>query len=153
VTDPGQKTKTPGKGTLLVVEDDESERTFLNKLLTGRSYTVVLAGDGEEAIREYRKNRDAIDMLVLDVVLPGRNGSEVYGFIKSDRPDIKTLFISGHTDDIITAAGIFDENLQFLSKPLDAEELLAVLAANLRSNETGPAGPSVEKGLSPAGTC
>jgi len=76
---------------------------------------------------------DSIDMLILDVVLPGRNGSEVHDFIKSDRPDIKALFISGYTDDIITAEGISDENLQFLSKPVDADELLAIVMANLKS--------------------
>ncbi len=89
-----------------MAEDDESVRKFLRKLLVKRGYTVVLAEDGEEAIRKYHENRDSIDMLILDVVLPGRNGSEVYDFIKSDRPDIKALFISGYTDDIITADGI-----------------------------------------------
>jgi len=76
-------------------------------------------------------------MLVLDVVLPGRNGSQVYDFIKSDNPDMKALFISGHTDDIITADGIFDESIQFLSKPLDAEELLAIVQAGMESKGAG----------------
>jgi DNA-binding NtrC family response regulator len=128
------KTKTPGKGTLLVAEDDELVRKFLQNLLTKRGYTVVLAEDGEEAIRKYRENSDAIDMLILDVVLPGKNGSEVYDFIKADRPGIKALFISGYTDDIITPDGIIDENLHFLSKPIDAEELLAIVLANLQGN-------------------
>jgi PAS domain S-box-containing protein len=133
VTEPEYKTITPEEGTLLVAEDDELVREFLWKLLAGRGYTVVLAEDGEEAIRKYLENRDSIDMLILDVVLPGRNGIEVYNCIKSDRPDIKTLFISGYTDDIITAAGIYDEDLQFLSKPLDAEELLRIVTATLQS--------------------
>lgn len=137
VTEARQRLRTPGKGTLLVAEDDESVRKFLLKLLVKRGYTVVLAEDGEEAIRQYNENMDSIDMLILDVVLPGRNGSEVYDFIKADRPDIKTLFISGYTDDIITAEGISDENLQFLSKPIDAEELLAMVMANLESKEVG----------------
>lgn len=132
-----RKQSTLGKGTLLVAEDDELVRIFLQKLLSNRGYTVVLAEDGEEAIRKYREHRNSIDMLVLDVVLPGKNGREVHDFIKSASPDIKALFISGHTDDIITAAGIFDENVQFLSKPLDAEELLGIVLSNLQSNDTG----------------
>lgn len=129
-----RKKPTPGRGTLLVAEDDESVRKFLLKLLVKEGHTVLLAEDGEEAIRKYNENRDSVDMLILDVVLPGRNGSEVYEFIKSDRSDVKALFISGYTDDIITAKGIFDENLQFLSKPIDAEELLAIVQENLESN-------------------
>jgi len=130
-----EKTSTPGKGTLLVAEDDECIRNFLRKLLVKRGYTVVLAEDGEEAIRKYNEIRGSIDMLILDVVLPGRNGSEVYDFIKADRPEIKVLFISGYTDDIITADGISDENLQFLSKPIDAEELLSIVLANMENND------------------
>lgn len=132
-TETGHKTRTAGKGTLLVAEDDELARKFIGKLLSGRGYTVVLAEDGEEAVGRYLENRNSIDMLILDVVLPGRNGREVYDLIKSDRPDINALFISGYTDDIITAVGIFDGKLQFLSKPLDAEELLAAVSANLQS--------------------
>jgi PAS domain S-box-containing protein len=126
-----QKPVTPGKGSLLVAEDDELVRKFLHRLLTRRGYTVFLAQDGEEAISIYRDNRNSIDMLVLDVILPRRNGREVYRYIRADRPDMRALFISGHTDDIITAAGIFDEDLQFLSKPLDAETFLKTVTANL----------------------
>jgi CheY-like chemotaxis protein len=132
-----KKAGTLGEGTLLVAEDDELIRQLLRRLLTGQGYTVVLAEDGEEAIRKYQAYKDVIDMLVLDVVMPGKNGSEVFDFIKSDRPDMKALFISGHTDDIITADGISDENLQFLSKPIDAEELLAIVQANLESKGAG----------------
>ena len=128
-------TRTFGKGTLLVAEDDELIRKFLERLLTQRGFTIVLAEDGEEAIRKYQEHGDSIDMLILDVMLPGRNGSEVYDVIKSDRPDIKVLFISGYTDDIITADGISDDNLQFLSKPIDAEELLAIVMANMESRD------------------
>jgi PAS domain S-box-containing protein len=135
LTGPEQKVRIPGKGTLLVAEDDESVRKFLLKLLVKRGYTVVVAEDGEEAIGKYLEKRDSIDMLILDVVLPGRNGLEVYDLIKADRPDIKAVFISGYTDDIITADGISDVNLQFLSKPIDAEELLAIVEANLEIKE------------------
>ena len=132
-----KKTRNPGKGTLLVAEDDELVRNFLRKLFVKNGYTVIIAEDGEEAIRQYQEKGEAVDMLILDVVLPLKNGSEVYDFIKSKRPDIKALFISGHTDDILTAAGIVDENLQFLSKPLDAEELLAIVRENMESKGAG----------------
>lgn len=126
-----QKPITPGKGSLLVAEDDELVRKFLHRLLARRGYTVFLAGDGDEAIEIYRDNRNSIDMLVLDVILPKKNGRDVYRYIRADRSDIRAVFISGHTDDIITAAGIFDEDLQFLSKPLDAETFLTAVKSNL----------------------
>jgi PAS domain S-box-containing protein len=132
---PEHKAETSGKGTLLVAEDDDLTRKFLEKLLVRKGYTVILAEDGEEAIRKYRQERDSIDMLILDVILPGRNGSEVYEFVKADRPDINILFISGYTDDIITADGILSENLQFLSKPLDPEELLLALQTKVQMKE------------------
>ncbi len=147
-----RKTITPGQGTLLVAEDDVLVGQFLQKLLTKRGYTVILAEDGEEAIRKYQENRDSIDMLILDVILPGKNGSEVHEFIKSDRPDIKTLFISGYTDDIITATGILDENLQFISKPLDVEELLTIVWENLQSDDPGRRDLGQGKGRSPKRT-
>ena len=133
---PEYKTGASGKGTLLVAEDDELTRKFLVQLLVKTGYTVHLAEDGDEAIRKYQENRASIDMLILDVIMPGRNGSEIYDFIISDRPEIKTLFISGYTDDIITADGILDRNVQFLSKPLNSEELLAAVYAKLVIQES-----------------
>ncbi len=126
-----RKPTTSEKGSLLVAEDDESVRKFLQRLLTRRGYSVLLAQDGDEAISIYRDNRNSIDMLILDLILPRKNGREVYRYVRADRSDMRALFISGHTDDIITAAGIFDENLQFLSKPLDAETFLTAVRTNL----------------------
>ncbi len=112
---------TRGHETILLAEDEASVRKFLERLLQRRGYTVILAEDGEDAMKKYHENRDGIDMVIFDVVLPRKNGREVYDEIKSQKHDIKALFISGYTDDIITEKGIFEEKLEFLSKPLDAQ--------------------------------
>ncbi len=105
--------------TILVAEDEETTRKFLDVFLRQKGYRVILAEDGEDAIKKYEKNKDRIDMLILDIVLPKKNGKAVYDSIKSQNPDIKALFMSGYTDDIVTVRSIFEEGLEFISKPLD----------------------------------
>lgn len=111
--------------TILVADDDATTRRFLDIFLRQKGYNVILAEDGADAIKKYNDNKDAIDMAILDVLLPKKNGKEVYNFIKSLNPNIKTLFMSGYTSDILTAKGIFDESLEFLHKPLDAQTFIA----------------------------
>lgn len=131
---PGRTRRVHGEGTILVAEDDELVRLILKELLTKSGYNVLLAENGEEAIAKFIENRDSIDVFILDVVLPRKNGTEVYDFIKSERPDIKVLFISGYTDDIIPATGAIDGSPRFLSKPLDPVEVLAVVKEFLQTN-------------------
>lgn len=113
-----------GSGTILVVEDEALLRNFLNTFLQRRGYSVILAEDGEEALRKYAANKKAIDMAILDVVLPKKNGREVYEEMRSEDPDVRVLFISGYTGDILTATGIHNEGLDFLPKPLDVETFI-----------------------------
>lgn len=105
--------------TILIAEDDETTRKFLEVFLRQKGYRVILAEDGEDAIKKYEKNKDKIDMLILDIVLPKKNGKAVYDLIKSQNPGIKALFMSGYTDDIVTVRSIFEEGMEFISKPLD----------------------------------
>lgn len=121
-----EHTKTPsesqifGNGeTILVAEDEETTRKFLDVFLRQKGYRVILAEDGEDAIKKYEKHKGKIDMLILDIVLPKKNGKAIYDAIKLQNPDIKTLFMSGYTDDIVTVRSIFEEGLEFISKPLD----------------------------------
>lgn len=119
-----QQTESKGE-TILVADDDATTRRFFDLFLRQKGYEVILAEDGEDAIKKYKDNKDLIDMAILDVLLPKKNGKEVYNFIKSLNPNLKILFMSGYTSDILTAKGIFDESLEFLHKPLDAQTLIA----------------------------
>jgi PAS domain S-box-containing protein len=112
-----------GTETIILGEDDEQVRQWLTDVLTQAGYTVIEAGNGEELVDRFREAAQ-VDLVVLDVVMPKKNGREALDEIKTTRPDIKALFISGYTADIIHRKGILDQSLNFLSKPITREVLL-----------------------------
>jgi hypothetical protein len=112
-----------GTETLLVAEDDEEVRSLTKMVLEELGYEVIAAGDGEDAVNKFMKNKDDIDMLLLDVIMPRMNGKEAYDEILKVAPNIKALFLSGYTKDIINKKGILEEGLNFISKPLSPVEL------------------------------
>ncbi|MBI3593257.1 MAG: response regulator, partial [Nitrospirae bacterium] len=93
-------------------------------ILEKYGYKVLLAVDGADAIKKYDDNKDRIDMIILDVVMPRKNGKEVYDHIKEVNRDSKVLFMSGYTKDILTSRGIYEEGLAFISKPLEIRNLM-----------------------------
>lgn len=113
-----------GTETILLAEDNEAVRKMTRTMLSDHGYTVIEAVDGEEAIRQFREHQDRIQILLLDVVLPKKNGKEVYEEVGRTRPGVKVLFTSGYTADVIHAKGIVDEGLHFISKPAGMRELL-----------------------------
>ncbi|MEW6117232.1 MAG: ATP-binding protein [Nitrospirota bacterium] len=121
-----------GSETILVVEDNALLRNFLETFLQHQGYTVLAAEDGEEAIARFAEHKSNIDMAILDVVLPKKNGKEVYEAIRAVKPEIKVLFISGHTDNIIDGAGIRQGGLEFLAKPLDMHTFLTKVQSMLQ---------------------
>jgi two-component system, cell cycle sensor histidine kinase and response regulator CckA len=112
-----------GTGNVLLAEDDEMLMTMQSLILEAAGYKVFEARDGHEAIEIFRKRIDGIDFVVLDVVMPGMNGKEVYDEIRKLRPAIKILLVSGHTDDFITAKGIIQDKVDFLAKPFTPAQL------------------------------
>jgi PAS domain S-box-containing protein len=106
-----------GSETILLVEDNEAVRASIKVVLEDGGYKVIEAVDGNDAIAEFYRHRDEIMLLLTDVIMPKKNGKEVYEVIRSIKPDIKALFISGYTADIITSKGLLDEGLHFMHKP------------------------------------
>jgi len=106
-----------GTETVLVAEDDQTMRELFRSLLADYGYTVLLAADGEEAVAVFRERPRDIDLVVIDVVMPKKNGKEVFEEVRSIRPDVKALFVSGYTADIVRRKGILEEGLPFLPKP------------------------------------
>ncbi len=113
-----------GAETILVAEDDESVRNLTCNMLEQFGYTVIQAEDGEDAVRKFMANRDAVQLLILDVIMPRKNGREAYEKIRIFRPDIKALFFSGYTADIIHQKGLLDSGVHFILKPVPMNELL-----------------------------
>jgi PAS domain S-box-containing protein len=112
-----------GTETILLAEDDGALRRLSQTVLQEHGYRVIAAENGEEAIRRFFENRDAVQLLLLDIVMPRRSGKEAYGEIKKIRPDIRVLFVSGYAD-MADQEGILEEGLDFVSKPVSPKVLL-----------------------------
>ncbi len=113
-----------GAEMVLVAEDDEVVRTLTSHILQQFGYTVIEAEDGEDAVNKYMENRDRIKLLLLDVIMPKKNGREVYAKIKIFSPAVKVLFLSGYTADIMHKKGLLEEGVNFIMKPVPMNELL-----------------------------
>jgi CheY-like chemotaxis protein len=113
-----------GTETILVAEDDETVRNFITTILTQFGYSVIQAENGEDAVRKFMANRGAIKLLLLDVMMPKKNGKEVYDKIRIFEPDIRTLFLSGYSADIMNQKGLLEKGLNFLHKPVPMNDLL-----------------------------
>ena len=122
-----------GDETILVAEDNTEARLLTREILTRSGYTVIEAVDGEDAVKRFMENRKRISLVILDVVMPRKNGKEVYETIKEMKPGIRTIFVSGYTDDVVIEKGINDRSVEFISKPVPIEELLSRIRAVLDS--------------------
>jgi len=119
---------------ILLVDDDPTSRAFINRLLERDGYTVVTADNGEDAIKMAGAN-PSIDLVVLDVVLPGMNGVEVCRRLKSDAQTALTpiILVSGvHKDDASIQAGLAAGADGYLAKPIDPTALRSWVKAALR---------------------
>jgi CheY-like chemotaxis protein len=114
-----------GNETILVADDDESIRRLTKELLEHFGYTVIDAADGEEAVIKFIDHRERIDLVILDVIMPRKSGREAFEEIRAMRPDVKALFISGYTEDIVQRKRIIEDELPLLQKPARPKELLA----------------------------
>jgi len=114
-----------GTETILLVEDDAGVRALVTSVLTAHGYRVIEACDGEDALGKFTGNRESIELLILDVIMPKKNGKETFLEISALNPGIKAIFISGYTADIIEKNGLIDRGLHLLSKPLLPNQLLA----------------------------
>ena len=113
-----------GTETILIAEDNTEVRNLLKEILSKAGYRINEASDGGEAIAIFHKNRDDINLLILDVIMPGMNGKEAYEEIKKLKPDIKVIFMSGYNADVIHKRGMLEVGLNFISKPIAPGELL-----------------------------
>jgi hypothetical protein len=126
---------------ILLAEDDRFVRMLTKHILMKYGYLVVEAVDGEDALEKFRENLDTIDLLLLDVIMPKKNGKEVFEGARKIKPDIKAVFMSGHPYEVITKQGFIAEDISLISKPLTPGELLvnvrAMLDSHCRSGRSG----------------
>lgn len=118
-------TQEGGTETILFAEDNEDVRVISRKVLEENGYAVIDAVNGEDAINKFKENKDRIHLIVVDVIMPKKSGKEAIDEIKKIKPDVNVLFTSGYTFDIINRKGILEEGIDFISKPITPNNLLA----------------------------
>ncbi len=113
-----------GSETILVAEDDAAVRGLAREAFSVHGYKVLEATDGEDAVRTFVNHRDEIDLVILDVVMPGKGGKEAYDEIRKIRPETKVIFASGYARDVLSSKGILSGAYDFVMKPLAPRDLL-----------------------------
>jgi PAS domain S-box-containing protein len=112
-----------GNETILLVEDETAILEMTTRMLERLGYTVVAAATPGEAIRLAHEYQGQIDLLMTDVVMPEMNGRELAGNFISHYPNLKRLFMSGYTANVIAHHGVLDEGVHFIQKPFSKKEL------------------------------
>jgi PAS domain S-box-containing protein len=112
-----------GSETILLVEDDEAVRNVIRTMLEELGYKVIEADNGKHAIENYRENRSRIRLVITDMIMPGLSGKEVHYELKKIQPDVKIIYMSGYTADILKQKGMENEKINFISKPVQHETL------------------------------
>ncbi len=113
-----------GTETILVAEDEETVRAFVESVLKKYGYQVIVATDGNDAVAKFQANRDRIQFVLMDVIMPGSSGKKAWDEIRRDRPDLKVLFTSGYTADAIQSRGELDHGADLMMKPMQPRDLL-----------------------------
>jgi two-component system, cell cycle sensor histidine kinase and response regulator CckA len=119
-----QKEKVSGEETILFVEDEEQIRTVVKLILTSQGYSIIEASNGNEALSVIEEaGYPNIDCLITDVIMPEMGGKELSEELLEKYPKVKTLFISGYSEDSISHHHVLNEGTYFLEKPFSTQAL------------------------------
>jgi signal transduction histidine kinase/CheY-like chemotaxis protein len=118
-----EKTVSKGNETLLIAEDELEVRTMLKTFLEGLGYEVLVAQDGQEALQVFSAHQDRIDLVILDAVMPRLSGPKVYGQMRSIRPTLPCILLTGYGDEMIKKHSVEGPEIPVLRKPVTFEEL------------------------------
>ncbi len=114
-----------GSEIILIVEDNEQVRKLTKAVLERLGYKLLLAENGSSALQVLAAHDGPVDLLLTDVVMPDTNGRDLYMKVAEKYPNIRVLYMSGYTDDVIAHQGVLDEGVQFIQKPFSVEGLAA----------------------------
>ena len=121
--DARQKRDLSGKGTLLLVEDEDAVRSFGARALRNKGYKVLEANSGEAAVTLLNDDAPEVDLVITDVVMPKLDGPGLVRHIRETSPEIKVIFISGYTEDSFRKSLDENERIHFLPKPFSLKQL------------------------------
>jgi PAS domain S-box-containing protein len=125
VTSPDAEKRRSSRGTetILFVEDEQSVRELVRDFLVGAGYCVLEASDGVQGLKVAAAHPGPIHMLITDVVMPHLSGPQLAAKLSAQRAGLKTLFISGYTDDTVFRHGVLEGGVAFLQKPFNLKAL------------------------------
>ena len=107
-----------GRETILLAEDNQEVRSSICAILEEFGYKVIEAADGDDMIEKFRKNKERIQLMIVDMIMPKMNGRDAYEEVKKIKPGIKAIFISGYSADFIFNKGFTGDRFDFILKPV-----------------------------------
>lgn len=113
-----------GSETILLAEDEADLRTLARQVLTEFGYRVIEAVDGEDAVSRYTEHKEEIQLLLLDIIMPKKNGKDAYDEIRKMGGEVRTIFLSGYPPDMIRKNGILGSEFDLVMKPISPQNLL-----------------------------
>jgi CheY-like chemotaxis protein len=117
-----------GNHTIFVVEDDAAVRSLVVEVLQSFNYNVIEAESGDVAISLWPKVRDRVDLLLTDMVMPGRaNGLDVARHCQGDKPDLKVIYTSGYSSELFDSNVKLLEGVKYLPKPYLSGKLTDII--------------------------
>ena len=114
-----------GTETILLAEDNDMVRKLAQNILEGKGYRVLPAGTGEDALTIADSHEGPVHLLLTDVVMPGMNGKELYEKAIGRFHDMKVIFMSGYTGDVIAHRGVLDAGVAYIQKPFTVSQITA----------------------------
>src|SRR3954447_18558922 len=134
----GSQRVEPGSETILLVEDEANLRYLARQYLEKQGYRVIEAADGAVAVQIAVAHESVIHLLLTDVIMPGMNGRELAQRITEIRPNVKVLYMSGYTENVIGENGTLDAGIRLLQKPFNLRDLKSMVREVLDATPTPP---------------
>ncbi len=128
-----------GGELLLLVDDEEDIRELATITLESYGFRVVSAGNADEAILLAEKHAGELDAMITDVMMPGMSGVELVGIVSKIVPGLRVLFVSGHSNETLSAEALEDMNADYLQKPYLGQVLISKVRDVLNARERGGA--------------
>jgi DNA-binding response OmpR family regulator len=121
---------------ILLIDDEPIDIEAMRRILEPQGFTVWSGGNHDDAQQLFQEHSEAIDLLLVDVSLPGRSGVEIASDLLRRKPDLRVLFVSGYVGaEVIRFHGLPATDIHFLRKPFRADELVKRVSDVLKSNE------------------
>ena len=124
---------------MLLVEDEDAVRQLTVRILEGYNYQVLHAASGPQALAVAERYPGPIHLLLTDVIMPQMNGRTLTEKLQRARPEMKVLYVSGYSEEIIGCKGVLEDGVAFLAKPF-SQDALAAKVREILAGEAGQTG-------------